>query len=453
MMSAIHFDAGEDFNLTNTTQPRSLLVALVPFEGHNTMQEGLLSLLVRTSNAHGVNVRQLIDHVLGDADSTLATLTGSSFFRKHAGTMNGLGHYAGLFTRALSSLTGAAHLAQTTLLPWKDLFPFNGQGLLTARPKWCPECLRHQRIGIDVCWHPLAWSLETFRVCPEHQCALEDTCPHCGKFQSFVPRYPDLSICQHCGRFMGGQRAPRDRADSDLWLAQAVGNMVAQQGQQGFVPTVEHFRRYLEEQVNHLTNGNRAEFSRQLGLNTHVLNGWLRKGERPSFSHFMMICRGLNVMPADVFSSRQRDVRPPGLRRPELFMTRKPSARVTEDARTLIEMRLKEMLEGRQGWSVRRIAKELGVGVNFLKYRFPELCAQLSEVYRDVTTNRSIEHRQRQAARVVEIVMEIRATGAYPSHRKVNTRLRQEKMSLLQPHLAIAYKEACEGLGQDAPEC
>lgn len=443
MMSAIHFEADEDFNLINPMQPRSTLVALVPFEGHNTMQEGLLSLLVRTSNAHGVNVRQLIDHVLVAADTTVSTLTGSSFFKKHAGTMNGLGHYAELFTRAISSLTGATYLGQTTLLPWKGLFPFNVQGFLAVRPRWCPECLRRQRASDDICWHPLAWSLEAFRVCPEHQCALEDICTHCGKPQPFVPRYPDLSICQHCGRFLGGERIRRDLAEFDLWLVEAVGNMVANQGQQGFTPTVEHFRSYLEEQVDQVTNGNRSEFSRQLGLNAHALNGWLRKGERPSFSHFMMVCRGLNIMPAAVFSSQQREVHPLGLRRPEKFMTRSSSARPASGERAFIEKRLRKMLEERCGWSVRRIAKELGVGEGFLKYRFPDLCSQLSEAYRNTRADRSTEHRQRQAARVVEIVEELKAACIYPSGRKVNTQLRQEKMSLLQPHLAVAYKEAC----------
>jgi hypothetical protein len=444
MMPSIHFDADEDFGLLVSTPPRSTLFSLVPFGAHSPMQEGLLSLLVRTSRAHGVNVRQLIEHVLAVAEPSIVNLTGSAFYRRYAGTLNGLGPYAEQFSAVMSQLTGTPSLRQTTLLPWMKLFPHNGQALLADRPKWCPECLNHQRMADETSWHPLAWSFKALRWCPAHRCELEEACPHCGKRQPFIPRHPDLATCHHCGQFLGGERELRDIPEFSLWLAAAVGDMVLHQARGGFAPTAQEFRDYIREQVSRATNGNRAAFCRQLGLNDRALNNWLSKDERPSFSQFMAICYGLNIMPTEIFGSGHGAVPEPALRHPEKILTRKASSKLGAAELLHIERRLEDMVIKRQGLPVTKIAAELGVGVSFLKYRFRALCDQLSELHRDLRTQGSIQHRQRQAERVAEIVREMRAAGIYPSRRRVNARLRQEKMSLAQPHIASAYRKACE---------
>lgn len=444
MTSSIHFDADEDFGLLVSTPPRSTLFSLVSFGAHSPMQEGLLSLLVRTGRAHGVNVRQLVEHVLAVAEPSIADLTGSAFYRRYAGTLNGLGPYAELFSAVMSQLTGTRTLRQATLLPWKRLFPHNGQALLADRPKWCPECLNRQRMADETSWHPLAWSFKTLNWCPAHRCELEDACPHCGKSQPFIPRHPDLAACNHCGRFLGGQREPLDVPKFDLWLADAVGGMVMHQARDGFAPTAQEFRDYLRDQVSRVTNGNRAAFCRQLGLNGRALNNWLSKDERPSFSLLMAICYGLNVMPAEIFGSAPGGGPETALRHPEKILTRKVSAKLSAAELLHIERRLEEMVVARQGSPVTKIAAELRVGVSFLKYRFRELCDQLSKLHREIRAQRSVQHRQQQVERVAEIVREIQSAGIYPSRRKVNTCLRQEKMSLAQPHIASAYRKACE---------
>lgn len=444
MTSSIQFDSDKDFNLLASAPPRSTLFSLVPFGEHSSTQEGLLSLMVRTSRAHGVNVRQLVDRVLAIAEPSISNLTGSAFFRRYAGTINGLAHYAELFSAVVSQLTGTRTLRQTTLLPWKGLFPHNGQGLLADRPKWCPECLHHQRIEYETSWHPLAWSFKSFHWCPSHKCELEDACLHCGKSQPFIPRHPDLSMCDHCGHFLGGRREARQVSKFGLWLADAVGDMVQHQGQDGFAPTIQQYRDYIHEQVSRVTNGNRAAFCKQLGLNGRALNKWLSKDERPSFFQFRVICYGLNIMPTEIFCSAPAVTPETVLRRPENILTRRVLSKPNVPELIHIENRLKEMVVERQGLPVTRVAAELGVGVGFLKYRFRKLCDQLSKLHSDLRTQRSIRHQQQQVEKVAEIVKEVRAAGIYPSRRKVNIRLRQEKMSLAQPHIASAYRKACK---------
>lgn len=208
-------------------------------------------------------------------------------------------------------------------------------------------------------------------------------------------------------------------------------DMMLHQARDGFAPTAQEFRDYIREQASRVTNGNRAAFCRQLGLNDRALNNWLSKDERPSFSPFMAICYGLNIMPTEIFGSAHGAVPETALRHPERILTRKASAKLGAAELLHIERRLEDMVAERQGLPVTKIAAELGVGVSFLKYRFRALCDQLSKLHGELRTQGSIRYRQRQAERVAEIVREVRSAGIYPSRRKVNARLMHEKMPVM----------------------
>ena len=58
-----------------------------------------------------------------------------------AGTINGLGKYANLFVNATQDLAGHHDLRTLTMLPWANLLPFNGMGLLSKKRRWCSACI------------------------------------------------------------------------------------------------------------------------------------------------------------------------------------------------------------------------------------------------------------------------------------------------------------------------
>lgn len=178
--------------------PRSRLFSLPPVGTGTSQQESLISLIVRTAYAHSVNPRGLIGKVFPAAEPTISELSYSTFFTRYAGTINGLGRYAELFVAAMEKLTGQARLRHLTMLPWQELFPHNGQGLLARHPRWCPVCLFQQRLRGEETVIPLIWSLEAVQICHRHRRYLESQCPHCGRRQPFVPRHPDLAVCDYC---------------------------------------------------------------------------------------------------------------------------------------------------------------------------------------------------------------------------------------------------------------
>lgn len=427
--------------------PRSVLFSL-PSSGVGTPhQESLLSLLVRTSRAHGVSPRLLIKEVLGSADIAISKLGYSGFFRVNAGTINGLGRYADMFVSATEKLTTHQNLRHLTLLPWQGLFPYNGQGLLARHPRWCPACLHQQHIlGEDVIFL-LRWHIEVSRSCTEHMCRLEDHCPYCGKTQPYIPRFPNMSICDHCHQSLAGIRPREEISQFQLWVDDAIGDMLTRQADSKFAPSADQFRDFVRERVRSMAEGNRAVFCRAVGFNDMGLTGWLTKGERPSPSHFLALCYGVNVMPTEMFAESPIPAIDAGFR---LLLGKLKERKIrplpSPQRRKELEDSLNAHLIADESQSVQMIASNLGVSQNCLRYWFPELCSQLSKQHKAAIKMRSGKHQLQQSRRVEEVVKIIRAEGRYPSQRQVDYVLNKEGMSLAQPHLLRAYIKAHENL-------
>lgn len=421
--------------------PRSVLFSLFPTGVGTPHQESLLSLLVRTSRAHAVNPRLLIREIFPLADAAISRLPSAAFFQREAATINGLGQYARIFVSAMEKLTGQPNLHHLTMLPWQNLFPHKGQGLLMRHPRWCPACLDQQRRENEVAAFPLAWSLETYQMCTIHLVPLEHRCGSCGKMQPCIPSFPDFSCCAHCRRPLGGARNQVTHSDFKTWVAEAVCNMVTRQSTPGIVPTRERFHEFVREQVATHTGGNRAAFCRAIGVNEFGVSGWLNKGERPSITQFLTLCYGTNTLPVEIFYASSQLTPMAGLRMPaEKLKERVAPPRLAPARRVAVEKILQEHLNTGAGQSVSIIAKELGVGRACLRYWFSDLCKLLSEQHRTMTKKRSDDRHKQQCMLVDEVMTRIQAEGSQPTKRKVDKLLRAKGITLSQPHLMSAYR-------------
>ena len=446
MKTMTELDEIELFKLDVQIPPRSRLFSLPATGIGSTMQESLISLLVRTSRAHAVNPRNMIRNIFAEVEPAISKLAYGTFFSHLAGTINGLGQYAELFTTATEKLTRHRDLSCLTMLPWKDLFPHNGQGLLAKHPKWCPDCLIQQwQQGMETVF-PLAWYMETFRICPAHLRPLEHLCPYCRKSQPFIPRYPELGICDHCRRplpnetslVQGNRRISPDRFE--LWVAEAIGDMVMYQPEDEFAPTADIFRNFVREQVQSLAQGNRAAFCRAIGFHSHALNGWLNKGERPAFTQFLALCYGMNIMPTDIFRRSTPPTDGTLQLPPAKLKNRRSNPKLTQQRRNELEVLLKNHLHPEERLSVTAIAKLLGLNPSVLRYWFPDLCTTLSMQHKISVKTRSKTRIAQQCRRTEAVVKMLLWGKRYPSRRQVNYVLKEERMSLAQPHVLEAYQ-------------
>lgn len=431
-----------DFEAPRGLPARSVLFSLQPHGVGTAQQESLISLLVRTSHAHGVNPRLLIKEVLAKSDPNIARLSTAAFFQTLAGTLNGLGKYAEMVTFAMEELTGQPNLQHLTMLPWRNFFPHNGQGLLARQPRWCPICIHQQQRRGEITTFPLLWSLEAYQTCLVHQVQLEHRCPSCGCTQRFIPSYPDLTLCSRCRRSLDRIGSGQTTSHFQSWVAEAVADMVARQSTNGFVPSLVRFREFVSECVAAHTRGNRTAFCRALGFNNFGVSGWLNKNQRPSITQFLTLCYGTRTMPTDIFYGSQAPVPTAGLRLPlSKLKDRSACPRPMAEQKASFKKHLQACLKLDDGRSVKEIAKELCVSTGCLRYWFPELCRSLSDRHRAEARKRSDSHRARQCMLVDKMIKRIREEGNQPSKRLVDRMLRSDGISLSQPHLMMAYRK------------
>ncbi|MFZ6780417.1 TniQ family protein [Undibacterium sp. Ji83W] len=426
---------------------RTLLYSLKPMRLGEPMQESLLSFLIRTSRAHAINPRHLVGKVLSTVDPKIGDLASAGFFKEFAKTVNGLGQHAMRFSTALELSTGVEDLQRLTVLPWSNLFPFNGQGMLAEHPQWCPDCLVEQYNEFAEAYYPLVWALEACKVCVVHGRRLQTTCPHCGKHQHFIPRYPDVSICCEClGCLVTGKKFTsegcQELSEYERWCADAVSNLIALHALTPTLPSVEDFRVFVTAVVKSCAAGNRAALCRHVGLPTGALKGWLSKGERPSMVQLLDFCFGIGSLPASFgnFCQTKIPVTLPSAQNGR--RKRQQNQRPSSCRRELIRSQLEIYLHDSDSPPVSKIAVALGLSARCLRYWFPDLCRDLSERAQLARARKSATYQAAQTRRVVEIVQELRLAGKNPSRTQVNRRLAGERMLLTSQHLYEAFRSA-----------
>lgn len=431
-----------DLQRSITLPERSRLFSLAPNGIGTPNQEGLLSLLVRTAFSHAVNPRLLIRYVFPETNAAIERIPTAAFHQHLAGTMNGLGRYAELFVSAMEKLTGRSDLRHLTLLPWQNLFPHNGQGLLARHRQWCPVCLHEQEQRGSMTTFPLVWSFEAYRICCSHSVPLEQYCPCCGKKQPFIPPYPDLGVCSHCRKPLGVPHPSQEDSGFQIWIAGAVEDMVEQQATSVFSPSQDRFLDFLKDQVSVHCNGNRAAFCRALGLNEFAISGWLNKGEHPSITQFLTVCYGTNTMPSQIFDSSQSPKSLFSLCSPaEKIRTRKPNPRPNSNQKAVLMQTLQKHLNSGDGHPVTTIANQTGVSKACLRYWFPELCKLLSARSRAATQRKSENRRKEQQRMLRSIIRRIAEYGGHVSYRRVAKLITPKRSSLSDEHLRNAFRD------------
>lgn len=102
-------------------------------------------------------------------------------------------------------------LAQAMTLKMKTPVLLSEDGL--PRYRFCVECLK----GMRTPYLPIAWRVDVWRLCPTHQCMMEDRCPHCGaavcpqsKSEGAGTSLADVSMgsqCMVCSKFLWNMQA------------------------------------------------------------------------------------------------------------------------------------------------------------------------------------------------------------------------------------------------------
>lgn len=175
--------------------------------------------------AHGALVRLAVRHREPDV-RRFAALYGC----RMADVLAGRG--AGRIAR-LAGLDAAELMRHTPALDVpRRVVGLSGEQVLlndwtTRRRRWCPECLREDRLRTEsassvACWHRAAWDVGSVASCPLHRLALVDLCPSCGSPQGWDG--PSIDGCR-CGADLALAPAARLQAACGAASDYAAGRL------------------------------------------------------------------------------------------------------------------------------------------------------------------------------------------------------------------------------------
>jgi hypothetical protein len=431
--------------------PRSRLFALEPIGVGTADCEGLVSYLVRLAREHSVDARVLFREVVFRQCGHLGGLRYPIFFNGDARSVNGIGTYAKVFSQAGIELTSREDLPLLTMLPWHGIFPEKGAGLISRHPRWCKLCLREHYSRAKKSYFPLAWSLELHAVCGRHGIRLSDSCPCCGRKQPIIPFVPHLDQCAYCSGWLAAENQTDQFVAAktwELWMADAIDDMIAHNPDAGARVTGEAFRSLLPALVDQHADGEKKRFSKLLGMTETTMSCWITKGQKPTFPQFLKLCHGLGIMPSELFgipdskSGTSATTRLP-LKlhpiKPKIGRRGPNKSRIssaldvivadTEDHRPLIE-----------------VAEHLEVTAQYLRYWFAEHSRRITSKRKKHLSSIARETCEFRKKEVRNATLRIFCHGDYPSKGKVAAAIKPLKIYLQSPELRAAYKNALKDI-------
>lgn len=421
--------------------PRSRLFGLEPIGIGTDECESLISYLVRLAHAHCMSPRDLIRLEFMWRYSRQGGIQSSGFFNEYSKTLNSVGDYASGFVRLAEELTGRNDLQYLTMLPWHEVIPDVGTGLLAREPKWCRQCLADQR---DRKWHsyfPLSWSFDLYKVCTLHGVRMVDRCPRCARRQPFIPRLPMQDFCDYCGCWLGAQESfvgDAKSSEREIWLAKAISDMVTRNSWAVEYVTQQRLQAILGGFVECYAEGEKRRLSRMLGLTETTMACWISKGKKPLFPQLLDVCHQFGLLPMELFAGVQPRELPHSVGG-KLFCIQgrlELNAQEKAELRNALTKAANDPLNHR---SLSEISSVLGVRKTYLIYWFKGLCSIITGKHRAAMQIQANIKWEAEAQKVRDVVSRLCSSGVYPSRKRVDAAI--NPLSLRRHRLSRVYKE------------
>jgi hypothetical protein len=434
-----------------TVPPRSRLFAMAPIGIGTPGAEGLISYIIRLAEAYSVSPRRLILEEFAKVRTELAMYRRhGSIFHCNARSINGLHQFSAMFADVIDTLCGIGTARYMTLIPLGRLLPFNGK-LLASSPRWCPACYAEMLKSTRVLYQPLAWSFDLYRICARHGTMMVDRCPSCGELQEVIPRTPTIGWCSNCGSWLGKQPDVAAHQDHpiNLWVANAIEEIVAALPRVGRLATRHRFVRQLDRAIQQYTHGCRRRFCLGVGLPEGAFQRVLGAGQRPTFALWLTIAYGLGVSPIQFLEMHfdpwgphpplSKLATPLSTKMPRICLTPEQARSIAEELGTIADTEESPV-------SVAALAERLGVTRSLVRHRWPDLCHRISSNYRKLMRIRAQRELLERCRITVEAVDQLMWNGIYPSQKTVRAELERRGISFANPDLHAVYRQRVKSL-------
>lgn len=430
-----------------TMPPRSRLFSLEMIGVGTPGQEALSSYLIRLARLHVLRPNMLVGQLIIPLTRIQVSKVVGNFNIKYAKTLNGLGKYATEFSTALNHLTARDDLTLGTCLPWQEILDPKAIGLLHPHPRWCPICFMERRLSGKEPYLPLAWFISPIAHCTTHQKLLEESCPHCGRHQPFIPKHYYMDHCSYCAQSLAFvSEKPNPRAEMPpkslgRFFSTAMVEMITNAPEAQTYATNNRLISQLSRLALHLSDGNMAAMHRQLGLREKTVVSWVSKGNRPTILSFLTLCHRIGIRPVNFL----REDLPKDF---ELGMQRYSPPKLggkmnlSKAEKTRIENFLKGTLADKDSTpALKEVAAHLGYTPSFLRYWWRKLGLEIAERHREAVHERSLLRLKTLRDRVAEISREIFDINPNAATKRIQERLAAERVCLAWPDVRRVVKE------------
>lgn len=295
------------------------LIAVHPHGIGTPYVESLTSFLIRLAKANGITLKELFVYIADDCKIKLNTrgaIDNTFLHRLNTGS-----RLAQRVIAKIESLTGLKDLKLLTLLKWKDHF---SAGLLHKRRWFNPNSKRdYDPLYLSV--SPVYWSLEGL--------PLEQYCHACAKTAVSIQFRHQIGICSHCNTALDQYSSINagiteekytsaflnyNSRDYSIWVAEAVGEMVAYTGSTaGF-----NFGESLAEHLKYFGLKNYTNAAKALKISHISIRVWAKDNVAPRFDQFLNLCYCMRTSPMQFFQQELMSVGSPVELRDSLKQTR-----------------------------------------------------------------------------------------------------------------------------------
>ena len=412
---------------TNTSllPPVTRLYHLPPIGVGTPMVESLTGYIVRLAEEHCVSAGILywkeIRRLAAKGNIFTFRVTNDAGYSTH--TINGLGSPAADFVRALEILTGRRDLSCLTLLAWRRVLP--GHSLLRRCRAWCESCMYAWREANQPIYEPLLWTLQAVTVCPYHHRILRQACPHCERRIGPLDSRSRRDRCSRCGQSLVPNRIdpasdsrmmPREESVWALWVASALGELLAAAPQISGPPGRERLARTVRLCVERFCSGNGSNLARLMRVGRGAVSSWQRAKTTPGLPLLLSMAYRLGISLLDLLLEGPTCVTSRGfvravpvevnVRSQQSTMAFGRRIRRAEVSR-LLHIALKETPPP----SMEQVMRRLSHSAATIYRHFPELCRQIARHYAEYRVRRAIARKVQAGEEVRRVACELQAKG------------------------------------------
>jgi predicted metal-dependent hydrolase len=299
--------------------------------------------------------------------------------------LNGLGSTAKDWVNLLEQLTSQRGLRYLTMLRWKNVL--SEKSLCRPVRAWCPLCYEAQRKSEGVIYDYLLWSLSTVEICPFHQRALEERCPHCHRQLHPLSTKSRPGYCCRCEEWLGHSERETPEAISPeeltykLWVANQMGELIAAAPTMSSDPPQAKVTDFVPACINRISDGNVSAFARLVNVNKITVYSWCYDRAVPQIDLILRVFHATGASLVDILTKQKvfPNFELPGKSRWQVTFTPGPHRHTTGAVRRALLTALKQ----NPAPALRDVAHNLGyASPDFLYLKYSDLCRKLTARHR-----------------------------------------------------------------------